>query len=182
RARSLLRVIIRPQVSPWSTPQFRIVPCAVDLPSQIPAQRATHDHVGGKMLLARDTGQRHCGGQAVGGDLCQRSWIFMGDHARYRPCNRGVLGGERRASVKKSSIAMVCQRPGALGNGFEKIGRRRAVESRLPGEKPGFTEMVVVGKMSPEVRSAGGADEGVGGVIGDIDASVDLRRATRNLA
>src|ERR1017187_3953746 len=41
--------------------------------------------------------------------------------------------------------------------------------------------MAVVNEMSPEVRTAGNADERIGGVFGNLLASVDLRSVIGNL-
>ena len=169
------------QFAPARTAQFGIVMRAIDLARKVPSQSAANDNVGGEVLLAGNARQRHGRRQAVSGDLRQRPRIFMRDHARDRPGDRGVLGGKRRPSLKERPTSVSLQWPGTLGHGFEQIRHGRAVESCLAGQKSGFAQMVVVRQMPPEVRTAGGADERVGGVVGNTFASVDLRSFARNL-
>src|SRR5208282_900652 len=52
-------------VAPRSTAQVRIVVGAVDLPRQIPTQRATHKNIRREVLLFSDPGQGHRGSQGV---------------------------------------------------------------------------------------------------------------------
>ena len=107
---------------PAAASKFRVVMGAIHALAYEPADRAAHQHVGGKMVLARDAGRAHRRRQSIDQQFRQRARVFVSDHAGHGPCGGGMVGGKRRSAIPESSRAIASLR--ALPSKCEPENRR----------------------------------------------------------
>ena len=106
---------------------------AIDLPAEVPAERASDQRIGREMLLRCDASHGDRRSHAVRQQLGERTRIFVGQDAGDGPGNCRMLGSEGSASLEKRAIPVVLQWPGALRSCLEEVGHCGAVDCRLAG-------------------------------------------------
>src|ERR1035441_9993284 len=79
---------------------------AVDALGDQISQDAAHEHVGGKVLSAVNTGKADCGSEAVRNQFGECPWVLVGDPSCDRPCRRGVFRGKRSAAREERAAAV----------------------------------------------------------------------------
>src|SRR5947209_1001193 len=153
----------------------------VNLPSQVPSQRTPNDNVGGKVLASCNTRQTYGGCETIRGNLTERAGVFVGQHARYRPGNRRMLGRKGGPALKETAIAISLIRTLASGHFLERVGNHGAVQRRFTGQKSRLAHMVVVREIAEDVRTACRPDQRKDRIVGNVLAAFELARTVRNL-
>ena len=127
-----------------------------------------------KCCLAGDPGHRHRRSQTIGQNLAERAGVFVRPDTGHRPGDGRVFGGKRIAALEKRSMLIALIGAWPLRNLLEKVSHRSAVDGSFAAEKSGFLQVVVMGQVAEEKRSAAHADHRVHGVIGHLFAALEL--------
>src|SRR5271170_3093178 len=147
---------------------------AVNLATEIPSQRAAHDHIRGKVLLGSNTSDGHRGRQPVRCHLTEPSRIFMGPYAGQRPCNRRVFRRKGCSAVEEIPVFISLKRALPLRDSLEQISHSRTVDGSLAAEQSGFLQMIVMVQIAKRECGPTQTKHGVRGVIRNVKAGPNM--------
>ena len=92
-----------------------------------------------------------------------------------------MFGRKRIPSLKECSLSVSEYRPWPLTNLLKEVIDAGAVYGRLPRKQSGFSEVIILGEMTPQEGSAACAYEGIRGIVRDLKTAVQLIWFVRHL-
>src|SRR3569833_1143872 len=136
----------------------------VDVVADHPAEGASDEDVGRKVLLAEDAGDADTSCYAVERKLIQCRWIFIGKHGRTGPCQHAEIRGKRPvdadAGLKELAPGSVDVRPLAHEDQLHALLDDEAVDEGFAAENAGLACMIALGQVPYPIHHGRSGDEG----------------------
>src|SRR5437868_6985575 len=111
------------------------------------------------MLLARKPGSAHSARRAIDEQLCEGTWIFMSNHAGYRPADRRMLRRKRVTAFKKASPAIAHPRTISSCCVFQDFGIDPCIDGGFSSKQSRFALILVLGDVSPQKQPGPSANK-----------------------
>ena len=127
---------------------------AVNLSTEVLAQRTADEYVGGKMLLPGDTGDADCGGCTISKELGHGPGIFVGQDAGYRPCGRSMVRRKGCSSLPELPFTISFSRTLPSSEHLDRRTHCETIDESLAAQQSGLPCMVVVSNLAQEVKPA----------------------------